>query len=191
MKVMRTGISGPRWLLAALLCWSLAAGLCWHCGLALWHPLGGLYAQPAGEEGEAEASATQKISQTKVSLQAEYGFENFNRDRLQVQYRAPQAAYQSYRAGFGYSRTELGAIDAWHDAARQKALRQANASHLSQAQFDASLEALQAERDRKVREHLAARGFKLRPGNTIEADVPGLVRRSAAPLKSVALAFDR
>jgi hypothetical protein len=49
---------------------------------------------------------------------------------------------------------------------------------------------LKAERDRKVRDYLASRGFKLLNKNTVEADVPQMVKRSVSYLAPVAQALD-
>lgn len=188
---MRAGPCLRSTLLTTLFCYGAALALAWRGQKALPPPIG-LYDQSSGGDDEAgESRTTQRLLQTKDSYIAEYGFQNFNRHWLQVQYQAPKTAYGVYCDGFGYAKDDLDAIDAWHNKARQGAYKFAISAKKTQAQLDAAMAKLKAERDKKVADYLASRGFKLRPGGIVMADVPHIVRRSAEPLRPLAMAFER
>ncbi|MBI5241487.1 MAG: hypothetical protein HY926_13525 [Elusimicrobia bacterium] len=185
-----------RLLGATLLVYGLTAWGSWRCEQALFPRVTGLHQQDSGDdEDEAErpaaaARASRRLGQTPDSLFAEYGFQNFNRDRLQVRYQVPKKSFAEYCDGFWYSKADLDAIDQWHNNARQGAYKLAVSTKRTQAQLDAAMANLKAEAGRKRREYLASKGFRLLEGNVVSSDVPAVVRRSVAALKPVALALD-
>lgn len=189
---------------------SLAAALAWI--LTAWTaarvedafavmPVDGmvLYAQDSDdEEDEDDGSAAppdrrtyQRIRRQGDALVAEYGFINFNKDRLLVNYGLKSAAWSAYDAGFGYYKRDLKALDAWHDAARDAAYKQVLARRGSQAQLDAEMESLKRQYDRKVKDYMAARGFKILRKNLVSVDMPALVRKNAPHVKSLSLSIDQ
>ena len=94
------------------------ASLSWHCESVLFKPSEALYDQAADPGSGGEAHATQRLSQAPDFYRADYGFQNFNGDLLHIGYQAPRRAYDSYCAGFWYSRGFLNtlsgpAIDAY------------------------------------------------------------------------------
>ena len=189
---MRAGLSLRSNLITALCAYAATAALAWRYEGLLLRPADGLHAQAAAqEEAATEARATQRLRQTPDAYIAEYSFENFNRDLIEVRYQTPRSAYASYCGGFWYSKVELDAIETWHNQARQGAYQLAADARKTQAQLDAALSRLKAERDKRMRDYLASRGFRLLSGDLIEADVPQIVRRSRAPLEPLALAFER
>ena len=84
--------------------------LSWHCESVLFRPSEALYDQAADSESGGEAHATQRLSQAPDFYRADYGFENFNGDLLHIGYQAPRQAYDSYCAGFWYSRGVLNTL---------------------------------------------------------------------------------
>ena len=148
----------PGLLLAAIIAsYAATAALSRHCEGLSFTPYNGLRSQAAVSESAAEARATQRLSRTQNFYRAEYGFENFNGDFIQVSYQAPRQAYEAYCASFWYRLEDLNAVGANNQA---------------------------------VDAYLASRGFRRLNTNTIEADVPGMVKRSSGPLKPLSSAFD-
>ncbi len=150
-----------------------------------------LYAQASGDEEEGGGRTFQRIRKTADSCFAEFGFQNFNRDLLTVQLTMARKAFEAYDAQFGYSKADLDEIEAWHEKARQGAYQYALKSGKGQAAIDAALSNLKLERDKRIKEYMASKGFRVRPGNVVEVDMPGLVRKNTAALKPVAMAFEK
>lgn len=183
------------WLLCAAAASHLAAALLsveWERRLVV-APTDGmaLYAQASGDEEGGGGKTFQRIRKTPDSYFAEFGFQNFNRDLLSVQLTMPRRAFEAYDAQFGYSKADLGEIEAWHERARQGAYQYALKNGKGQAAIDAALANLKLERDKKIAEYMASKGFRVRPGNVVEVDMPGLVKKNASALKPVAMAFEK
>jgi len=188
---MRTG--PPLRLLAPalLLCYGMTARLSWRCEQSLFPRVTGRHSQQAGEDDpHGQARASQRLGQTADSLFAEYHFQNFNRDRLQVRYQVTKKSYAPYCDGFWYSKADLDAIDRWLNNARQGAYKLAVDTHKTQSQLDKAMANLKAEFERRRRDYLVSKGFKLLAGNVVEADVPAMVKRSVTALQPVAIALD-
>ena len=153
------------------------------------------YDQASGDEEPPPAAGAaktfQRLRKTPQACFAEYGFQNFNRDLLQIRFQVPRKTFEEYDASFGYSKEDVAAIDAWHDKARQGAYQFAVKSKMGQAQLDAAMTNLKRERDKKVKDYMSDKGFKLMPGNVVEVDVPMMVKRNAPTLKNLALSFDK
>lgn len=182
--------------LAGLLAWLLTAWTAAQAERALAVlPVHGtvLYAQDSGEEEDApnDHRTYQRIARRGDTLVAEYGFMNFNKDRISLHYGLKASAWSAYDAGFGYYKKDLRTLDAWHNGARAAAYKQALARRATQAQLDAELARLKQEYDRRVRQYLADKGFKLMKGNLVSVDMPQLVRKNAPHVKSLSLSIDR
>ena len=154
-----------------------------------------LHAQASGGEwpespGHAEDGTFQRIEQDEGTFQAQYGFINFNRDRLSVRFRIAKKDFWDYVEGYGYTDREIGQVHLWHKNALQKAYQSALELGYAQAQLDLVSKGLEKEYQTRLREYLSSRGFVLRPGNVAEADIPGTVRRNSSYLKSLALTFE-
>ena len=147
-------------------------------------------AEPGSEEEPAQGPATQRIRRAGAVWSAEYGFRNFNQDRLSVSFQLPKPAFDAYEARFGYSDRDHADLKAWHEAARQAAFQAAVKARRTQAQLDAETARLRAQFDAKVRDYMSSRGFKILPGNLVAVDMPRLVRDNSGPLKPLARAFD-
>jgi hypothetical protein len=177
---------------AIFFCYGATALSSWRCERALFPKVSGLHQQgPGSEEApDAAARASRRLGQTPDSLFAEYGFQNFNQDRLQVRYQVPKKAFAEYCAGFWYSKADLDAIDQWHNNARQGAYKLALDTKRTQPQLDHAMAVLKAEADRKRRDYLASKGFRILEGSVVSSDMPVIVARSVAALKPVALALN-
>lgn len=150
-----------------------------------------LYSQASGEsEPLAANQATQHLRGSPASLAATYAFKNFNQDNVAVSFELSRVAYAKQESSFGYYTKDLAAIDAWHNAGRQSAYRDALKNHKRQNQLDAALVALWKEHEQRVADYIASRGFRLLRGNIVAVDMPGLVKRSAPLLNPLARAFD-
>lgn len=146
-----------------------------------------------GQESGGEGGAGQTFQRTRRGADgyfAEYGFRNFNRDLLTVRFSVSRKAFEEYDAGFGYTKADLDAIDEWHNTARQGAYQYAVKQKKGQGAIDAAMANLKLERDRKVKEYMSSRGFKLLPGNVVRVDMPLIVRQNAPQMKNLALAFE-
>ena len=150
-----------------------------------------LYAQDAADGEPGESTTFQRLRRSAQMCSADYGFSNFNQDFLTVHFELPGATYDDYRARWGYRDADLAALRAWHEQARQAAYKKAAAQKKTQAQFDADLDALQKLYDKKMRDYLAGKSFRLLPGDLVEVDIPKVVRESAPLVKSVSEALDR
>jgi hypothetical protein len=150
-----------------------------------------LAGQSSGGEDGGGPHTSQKISQTSSGRSAEYGFQNFTGDKLQVAFSIGEKDFAAYNASFGYTQEGLDAVKNWRTAARQAALKAAVASGQSQAQFDAAIAGVDQEYKAKLKAYLTERGFAMEPGNVVVVDMPGLVRKNAALIKPMALIFAR
>lgn len=178
----------PLFLLAAISA-AAAAGptLAWERRLVV-EPVEGvaLYAQAAGD---LPLLGSQRIRETSDAHHAEYGFKNFNRDRLELELKVDKAQLQRYEAQFGYYKKDLEELKSWRAKANQRALEQAEAAGQSQEQLEAAVAVVQKEYERKRQDYLASRGFKLQK-DVVSSDMPGLVRRSAAVVRPASLGLD-
>ncbi len=115
-------MSGPRDLILAaaatgsfLLCLSVASR-CRPSPAPRWAAETAAQAATGGDGGVTPAY--QRLWSTPQDYLADYGFENFNRDRLSVHYQVPRWALGPYEAQFGYRPAEAAAIS---DSARAAA----------------------------------------------------------------------
>lgn len=183
-----------RWAALAAAAFAVAAGLGARVERTLVvEPTDGMavYGQSSDDEGENTSNgASQRLRQAGDAYVAAYQFKSFNGDRISVEYRLGKDAWRQYEGAFGYYKKDVKAIDDWLNTARQGAYKFAVSSGKSQAQLNAALANLDKERDRKIKEYLAAKGFKMLPGNVVTIDMPSVVRRNAPVLNSVAGALD-
>ncbi|MFI5361869.1 MAG: hypothetical protein ACHQ49_07860 [Elusimicrobiota bacterium] len=134
---------------------------------------------------------TQKISKTADGRTAQYGFQNFTGDKLEVSFSISDKDLKAYDDAFGYTQADLDALKASKAAARKEALANAEKQGASQAQLDASIAVIEKDYKQKLKDYLAGRGFVLEPGNVVVVDMPGLVRRNAPTIKPLAQIFGR
>ena len=210
----------PAWffLLALALGTSLALGRAWEDKLVIM-PAGPdvQRAQASGEEEETEGSESeesegteeaeeaeytpntkhnetglaQKVSHTGARLNASYNFINFNKDRLSVSYGMADAEYKRYLAGYGYTDAEMQALRDWKKKARDAVWYKAYATGGKPA-AEKAVAGIDLDYDTKVRALLHARGMALlAQTNTVECDVPTIVKRNTQVMQPLALAIQK
>jgi hypothetical protein len=149
-----------------------------------------LYGQASGGD-DGGPRTTQKIAQTKTERTAQYGFQNFTGDKLEVSFSIAEKDFAAYNDAWGYTQEELDALKAWRAKARQEAMQAAVKNGRSQEQLDAAVAAVDKEYKVKQKDYLAGRGFALEPGGVVVVDMPSLVRKNAPLIKPMALTFGR
>ncbi|HXT00431.1 MAG TPA: hypothetical protein VN915_07130 [Elusimicrobiota bacterium] len=132
---------------------------------------------------------TQKIGSAKGARTAQYGFQNFGGDKLEVDFSIPEKDFADYNDAWGYTEGGLDAVKAWRNRARQDALKAAVAKHQSQSQLDAAIADVEKQYKAKQKEYLSGRGFALEPGGVVEVDMPALVRKNGPLIKPLAQEF--
>ena len=177
-------------ILLAAFAVALHLGAKWEKAL-VWYPDDGVITYARGDDDDGPSNGSIQRLRPGDPAGATYTFKNFNGDRLTIDFQLPKSAWTKYEGGFGYYKKDLAEIDAWHNQARDGAYKYAVKSKKSQAQLDAALKSLQKEREGKVREYMASRGFRILPGNVLSVDVPSMVKRNAAVMNTVAQAFER
>lgn len=133
----------------------------------------------------------QRIQKTGGYRAASYGFQNFNKDKMEVSYQIAENVFRAYNESFGYTKEGLGEVKSWRESARQSAFKVAVKEGKSQAQLDNAIAVLDKEYDRRVKDYLGSHGFRMMKGNTVTVDMPALVRKNAALIKPLSLAFEK
>ena len=137
-----------------------------------------------------ETGVRQKISRAGGNIVARYNFINFNKDRLNVSFGMTDAEYKQYLSGYGYTDAEMAALRAWYEKTRTAAWNAALPAG-GKAAGERALAAASMDYDTKLRTLLRSRGLALRAGNTIECDMPVIVRRNVKLLQPLALAIQK
>ncbi|MBI3563694.1 MAG: hypothetical protein HY079_00700 [Elusimicrobia bacterium] len=181
--------------LAASFAYALAAGAEWNERLVQ-RPVHGqvLAGQASGDDEEdpqVRGSVFQRIRKTAAAREAEYGFINFNRDKLRVTYRIDESAFKRYNAAYGYRNEDIEELRRWRDDAVQSAYKLAVKEGKGQAAVDAAAANLQKEYERRLREYLEDRGFRLEKGNVTRIDMPLVVKKNGPQIKPLAQTFER
>jgi hypothetical protein len=145
----------------------------------------------SGDDGGGGPHTSQKISQTAAGRTAQYGFQNFTGDRLEVAFSIAEKDFTAYNASFGYTQEALDALKSWKAAASREALKTAVKKGESQSELDAAIAAIAKEYKLKQKDYMSERGFALEPGGVVVVDMPALVRKNASLIKPLALNFGR
>ena len=95
-----------------------------------------------------------------------YSFRDFNRSLLTLKARLPDKAVEDSLDEFGYTDADLHAV------------------HTKNGKQGAKVY------DRKLKEFLASRGFRLLDEDVVQADIPAMVKRNASRLNPVARSLD-
>lgn len=155
---------------------------------------GQLLAAQSSADEPAESSdgrVTQRIRKDRGAHSAEYGFLNFNQDRVNVSYKLDDPEFRKYDGSFGYRTEEIAALKKWRDDARKGAFQVAVKTGKSQAQLDAAVKAVDAEYDKKLHDYMTSKGFRLEKGGVVRVDMPAVVRNNGPLIKALALTFER
>ena len=152
-------------------------------------PTGG---ESSGGSGSGGGPKTyQRIQKTASYRAATYGFQNFNKDKLEVAYQISEKDFRPYNESFGYTQAGLVEVKSWRDTAKQSAFKLAVKQGKSQAQLDNAVSAVDKEYDQRVKEYLSSHGFRMMKGNVVTVDMPGVVRKNAILIKPLSLAFEK
>ncbi|MBI2387406.1 MAG: hypothetical protein HYV14_15565 [Elusimicrobia bacterium] len=133
----------------------------------------------------------QRIRKASGYRAATYGFQNFNKDKLEISYQLPERDFRPYNDSFGYTKEGIDEVKAWRETARQSAFKLAVKQGKSQAQLDNAIAALDKEYDQRVKAYLSSRGFRMLKGNVVTVDMPDLVRKNAPMIKPLSLTFEK
>jgi len=133
----------------------------------------------------------QRIQKTGGYRAATYGFQNFNKDKVEVSYQLSDKEFRPYNESFGYRKEGLAEIKAWRETATKSAFNLAVKQGKSQAQLDKAVAAVSKEYDERVKEYLGSHGFRMMKGNTVTVDMPGLVSKNKDLIKPLSLAFEK
>jgi hypothetical protein len=176
--------------LAASLTAAYRLGAEWNERIAQRPAAGELLAGQASMEFGGPGDAYQRVTNLGSLRVAEYGFVNFNQDRLHFTYKIPDDQFKKYNSDYGYFPEDIKSIQDWHQTARQGAFQYAVKNGKSQSQLNAAIAAVDKQYEQKLHGYLESRGFKLEAGNVTRIDMPAVVKRNAAALKPIALVLD-
>lgn len=179
-------------------------GLRAEARMVIW-PVDGqaLYGQSSGDDdptgGEASGGSNtgggprtyQRIQKTAAYRAASYGFQNFNKDKLEVSYSIAEKDFKPYNESFGYTQQGLAEVKAWRESARQSAYKLAIKQGKSQSQLDNAIAAVDKEYDQRSKDYLTSHGFRMMKGNVVTVDMPGVVHKNAALIKPLSLSFEK
>ena len=153
-----------------------------------------LFGQASGDDDRSNGGGprtSQRIQKTASMRSAQYGFQNFNKDRLDVSYQIAEKDFQSYNESFGYTKEGINEVKAWRETARQNAYKLALKQGKGQAQLDAAVADVDREYDQRLKAYLASRGFRLMKDKVVAVDMPGVVKKNAPLIKPLSLAFEK
>lgn len=133
----------------------------------------------------------QRLQKTATHRAASYGFQNFNKDKLEVSYQILEKDFRPYNESFGYTKAGLADVKTWRENATKSAYNLAVKQGKSQAQLNNAIAALDKEYDQRIKEYLSSQGFRMLKGNVVTVDMPQLVRKNAALIKPLSLDFEK
>jgi len=120
----------------------------------------------------------QRIRKIPSGYDIELGFVTFNNDPVSIWFNIDQKQVDQAYSHFGYSRAQL------------KILKSRYLEEKAAAYSSADRRATKSRYDRKIKDYLSSRGFKLLPGNWVAVDIPKMVRRNARNLYPITRQFD-
>lgn len=172
------------------------------------------FRRPRRTSGSRKKATYQKIKRVQGGYSLQYGFRNFNKDRLSMKaFLSADAVAESIRE-FGFRKSDLDAIDKWYMRAQKNAIAGAkkkmfsgNVSAKTQAELNrkmarinASNKRIQKQLDRTL-DNLAKRyrqkrlnlykkaGFRYKKKGVIEVDIPALIKSNWRRVRPVAQSF--
>ena len=157
-----------------------------------------------------------KIRRTQAGYSVDYGFKNFNGDKLSIKATLDAKMVAASIREFGFRRADFEKLDAWYHRAQKKTLAMANSRFVSgkvqaknsaelkkklrfikdmnrsiQKDLDRQLDGLSKEyRKRRLRIYKDA-GFRYKDKKTVEIDIPAMVRRNWKRVRPVAQGFSK
>ncbi|MCX5791327.1 MAG: hypothetical protein NTY45_03785 [Elusimicrobia bacterium] len=149
----------------------------------------------APTEVRLESGVSQKISRSGENFTARYNFINFDKDRISITFGMTADEYNRYLADYGYTDAEITALRDWREKARAAAWKTATAvpgrTEDRKAAGERAVAAVETDYDTRLRALFLSRGFALRAGNTVECDMPVIVKRNVKIMQTLALALQK
>jgi hypothetical protein len=155
-----------------------------------------------------------KIRRTQAGYSLDYGFKNFNGDRLSLKAVMGAETVAASIREFGFRKDDFEKLDAWYKRSQKKLIANANSRFISgkvtgnnKAELKKKLQfikdmnrGIQKDLDRKLdqlaKQYRAKRlklyqtsGFRYKDKRTIEVDIPGMVGRNWKRVRPVAKGF--
>lgn len=152
-------------------------------------PTGG--EKSGGDSSGSGPKTFQRIQKIVGYRAASYGFQNFNKDKLEVSYQIPEKDFRAYNGSFGYTKEGLADVKSWRENASKSAFNLAVKQGKSQAQLNNAIASVDKEYDQRMKDYLSEHGFRMMKGNVVTVDMPGLVRKNAVLIKPLSLAFEK
>ncbi|HAZ08131.1 MAG TPA: hypothetical protein DCZ01_06330 [Elusimicrobia bacterium] len=188
----------PPWCVHAALAVAFVAafhlGGQWNARLVISPVAGQLLASQASGFQPTEAYTArlfQHIRKSDDFRSSEYGFLNFNQDKIRFSYQVSEADFRKYDEAFGYRTEDLDDLKKWRENARQSAFKIAVKTGKPQAQLDAAVTAVDKEYAQKLRDYMKSKGFRVEEGNVARVDMPAVVRNNGPLIKTLALTLER
>ncbi|OGR81878.1 MAG: hypothetical protein A2X32_06595 [Elusimicrobia bacterium GWC2_64_44] len=141
-------------------------------------------------EKRTEKGTSQKIYREGAAMKAQYGFVNFNKDRVTVSFGMTDADFKAYTRGYGYSDTDLAKLRIWRDATRTDVWNETYRT-AGKAAAERAIAEIDLDYDTKLRGLLRSRGLAMRAGNVVENDIPVIVKKNIKLLNPLANAFQK
>lgn len=169
-----------------------------------------------GQRGKASGKKVpyRRIRQTQDGYRLEYGFKNFNGDKLTVKAKMRREAVAQSVREFGYKKDEFGRLDRWYETAQKSAIARSkeryvtgkvtakNRSELASKmkwinehndrvskECDRELDRLAKEYRRRRFKIYDSAGFRFKSKGVVEVDIPEMVRRNWKRVRGVAMSF--
>lgn len=191
-------------LLALSLAFALKEGAAWNALLQVASCDGVALAGQASDdedEGELQEGASQadsggpktyqRIKKTADRRTVQYGFSNFNRDRIEISYSIAEKDFQPYNSSFGYKKEDITELRNLREKRKQQAFVDAQKKGLSQAQFNNVLAGIDKQYDADLKGYMSSHGFRMSKDNVVTVDMPMLVKKNAAYVKPISQEFDK
>jgi hypothetical protein len=140
--------------------------------------------------GAANAGQFQRIEEKNGQITVEYGCRNFNNDPLSVVCTISAQELANYKQGYGFSQSELDALNLWQKKELDDAYHYAVQHRLKQEELNRMGVAIRADYHARHSSLLVSRGFAVQPGNVLVADIPGIARRNVKELRPFARALE-
>jgi hypothetical protein len=175
------------------LSYAVAAGLGWQWEKKLTiEPRHGMFLRGQAAGGlDLGQGASQTLKTVPAGYDVRYDFLNFDRSPLFIHLVLSKEAVAFEYKNYGYTQKDLDAIQAWRQRETDAAYQKIVAEGGSQIQVNQSAAYVTQQYQMKVKAYLHERGFKFENKNTVEVDVPEIVKRSQRSLLPLTQVFQK
>jgi hypothetical protein len=146
-----------------------------------------LFLQGYGYAEPNSSTSFRKMTQKGRNVTTEYGFTNFNKDKLRVDFSFSARELESYRLEYGYTPDDFDALLVKQRQDLDEAYQYVVKNRQSQLVLDRMSEKIKAEYKQNVRNLIKSRGFKYRNENLVVPDIPGIVKKNISNLRPLAV----